>query len=519
LLVFSAIALLFVGILPAGALAPSRPAKRLVIGLSSEPIMLDPGQYQDLQSLRVISQIFEPFIEVAQDSYRKVPGLVERWQVSSDGLIYTFHLRRGVKFHDGSMWNAEVAKFNFDRQVDRNHPYYSMGTWSRAGTYLVPFIEKIEVADEYTLRMTLKTRNSSILDYLNHGIARMASMEAIKKWGREFPLHPVGTGPFKFVSWEKGVRLVLERNPDHWAGPPQIDQLTFVGIPEAPSRLAALRTGTIDVTLDVPVDDLARLQQDSRFQVKMQPTTQVLFIVFNFRSRLLEDRRIRHALNYAVDKEAIVRDILKNTGVVSKGPISPAFKEYFEPQLHGFPYNPARARQLLADSGWPADRVLTFLVPESGSGMQAPQAIGTVVQANLQAVGVRTRIQTYEWGTYLTRFRAPEGDLSMMSWNPPVGDPVVMLYSLLHTANTTPRGWNAGFYDNPQVDTIIDSYTQATSNFTRAALLKRLQTITQDDPPWVFIDHEVAGLVMARRVKNLSMHPNFMFIITKADVE
>ena len=513
-------ALAIPGLLLAMAAGEASAAKRLVVALPAEVVILDPPQYSDLNSERVMSQIFDPFIQVAEDGFRKVPGLVERWDISSDGLTYTFRLRRGVKFHDGSPWTAEAAKFNFDRQMDKNHPYYGTGTWTRAASYLVPFIERLEVVDELTLRMVLKARNAVMLDYLSHGMARMASMEAIKKWGKDFPAHPVGTGPFRFVSWEKGVRLVLEKNPQYWGGTPKVDELVFLAIPEASARFVAVKTGTADMTIDVPVDELAGLQRDQQFRVDMIPSTQVLFIVFNTKTKPLDDIRVRRALNLAVDKDTIVNEILKGTGVSARGPISPAFGDLFDRNLQGFPYAPDRAKQLLREASWPADRTLTFNVPESGSGMQAPQAIGTMIQANLQAVGVRTTMRTFEWGAYLTKFRAGEYDLGMLSWNlGVVGDPIIMLSGLLHSGGAPPKGWNSGGYAKPEVDGILDGYRNELVPARRGDLIRQVQRLTQDDPPWIYVDHQILPVVTSRKVKNLRVHPSLLFLLVGVDIE
>jgi peptide/nickel transport system substrate-binding protein len=345
-------------------------------------------------------------------------------------------------------------------------------------------------------------------------------MEAIKKWGRDFPAHQVGTGPFRFVSWQKGVRLVLEKNPGYWGGAPRLDELVFVALPEAATRFVAVKTGTADLTIDVPVDELANLQRAPGFRVELIPSTQVLFVAFNMRMKPLDDVRVRRALNLAVDKETIVTQVLKGTGVSARGPISPAFGELFDRSLPGFPYAPDRARQLLQEAAWPADRVLTFTVPESGSGMQAPQAIGTMIQANLQAVGVRTAVRTFEWGTYLARFRAGEYDLGMLAWNlGAVGDPVVMLSGLVHSGSLPPKGWNSGGYAKQELDGLLDAYRRELIPARRAELLRQAQRLTQEDPPWIYVDHQILPVVMSRRVKNVRVHPSLLFVLSRADVE
>src|SRR5687767_12714091 len=193
--------------------ATAQPAGTIVVGLVAEPVNLDPPQVTDLNSLRVSRRIVETLVTFPEESTQVVPGLAESWTVSRDGLSYTFKLRRGIKFHDGTPVNAAAVKFSIDRQIVPDHPAHKLGKYPFAGFFLGN-VKAVEAMDDATVRFVLKEPRASFLAVLTAGAASIVSPTAVMKWGADYPLHPVGTGPFRFVSWDRGQRVVLEKNPD-----------------------------------------------------------------------------------------------------------------------------------------------------------------------------------------------------------------------------------------------------------------------------------------------------------------
>jgi peptide/nickel transport system substrate-binding protein len=375
--------------------APPRDA--IVVGLLAEPVTMDPPQVTDLNSTRVIKRMFEGLTAQELGSYKIVPGLAERWDISKDGLLYTFHLRPNVRFHDGTPLTAEAVKFCFDRQLNEQGPFYKTGTYPYVRGFLGN-VAGVEVVNPSTVQIRLKSPLTPFLQYLAHHSLYVYSPEALKKWGKDMVKNPVGTGPFKLETWEPGVRVVLARNDHYWGGAPKVRQAIYVPIIEAQARLSAIKTGEIDLTMDVPPDSLDDLRKDPNIVVAETNSSAVWYVVLNTRHAVLKDRRVRQALNYAVNKEAIIRDILKGTAIVAVSPLSPVYGPYAEPGVQRYPYDPEKAKALLREAGYANGFDVTFFVPESGSGMQSPVEMGTVIQANLAAVGVRAKIQTMEWG-------------------------------------------------------------------------------------------------------------------------
>ncbi len=485
----------------------------IIVGLQAEPTSLDSVQISDYNSHRASYNIFDRLLEFKDESTEVEPGLAESWEISDDGLVYTLHLRKGIKFHDGTDFNAEAVKFNLERQFDPNHPYHDTGEFPYA-EFTWGMVDKVEVVDEYTVNITLKEIFAPFLNHLAMHPASIGSPEAIKKLGRDFSLQPVGTGPFKFVSWTPGVEVVLEKNPDYWGKPPNIDRVIFRPIIEDQSRLTELEAGGVNFIVNIPPDELARLKQDPRFTVVEQPGMHTWWVAFNHTRDPYKDTRVRQAMNYAVNKQAIVDNILKGTGLLAINPLPPVVWSYTD-DLQRYDYNPEKAKQLLAEAGYPNGFSCVFWVPESGSGMQQPVAMGTAIQADLKAVGIDCKIETFEWGTYLDKVIVPpekaEYDLMEMSWIGDNGDPDNHLYILLSGEQWPPAGFNMGYYKNEQVDALLREARTTLDRAKRTELYIQAQKLIAQDPPWITIDHETQIVVMDKKIKNFKLHPTGPF--------
>jgi peptide/nickel transport system substrate-binding protein len=489
--------------------APPRDA--MVIGLLAEPVTMDPPQITDLNSTRVIKRMFEGLTAQELGTYKIIPGLAQSWDISKDGLTYTFHLRPNVTFHDGTPLTADAVKFCFDRQMNEQGPFYATGTYPYVKGFLGN-VAGVEVVNPTTVQIRLKAPLTPFLQYLAHHSLYIYSPEALKKWGKDVVKHPVGTGPFKLETWEPGVRVVLARNDQYWGGAPKIRQAIYVPIIEAQARLSAIKTGEIDLTMDVPPDSLADLRKDPDVVVAETNSSAVWYVALNTRHPVLKDRRVRQALNYAVHKDAIIRDILKGTAIVATTPLSPVYGPYHEDKTQRYPYDPEKAKALLKEAGYANGFDVTFFVPESGSGMQSPVEMGTVIQANLAAVGVRAKIQTMEWGAYLKKY-LDNPDMAEMSWNPSIGDPDHMMYMLL-SSDRFPPAFNAGYYQNDRVDDLLRRARTTVDEKARVPLYREAQKLVVEDAPWIFIDHGKQVIVHRKRVQGFKLHPNFDLVLT-----
>jgi peptide/nickel transport system substrate-binding protein len=506
------IGLVLLAVVAVSTATAAPPKDAMVIGLLAEPVTMDPPQITDLNSTRVIKRLFEGLTAQELGTYKIIPGLAQSWDISKDGLTYTFHLRPNVKFHDGTPLTAEAVKFCFDRQLNDQGPFYATGTYPYVKGFLGN-VAGVEVVNPTTVQIRLKSPLTPFLQYLAHHSLYIYRPDALKKWGKDIVKHPVGTGPFKLETWEPGVRVVLARNDQYWGGAPKVRQAIYVPIIEAQARLSAIKTGEIDLTMDVPPDSLADLRKDPDVVVAETNSSAVWYVALNTRHPALKDKRVRQALNYAVQKDAIIRDILKGTAIVATTPLSPVYGPYHEDKTVRYPYDPEKAKALLKEAGFANGFDVTFFVPESGSGMQSPVEMGTVIQANLAAVGVRAKIQTMEWGAYLKKY-LDGPDMAEMSWNPSIGDPDHMMYMLL-SSDRFPPAFNAGFYQNPRVDELLRKGRTTIDEKERIPLYREAQRLVVEDAPWIFVDHGKQVIVYRKRVQGFKLHPNFDLVLTQ----
>lgn len=490
-------------------------ASRIVIGLQAEPVTLDPAQLSDYNSSRAAMPMFEGLVRFEDGGTEIEPALAESWEVSEDGLTYTFIMREGVTFHDGTPVDAEAAKFSFERQIDPNHPYYDTGEFAYAD-FTLGMIESVEVLDPTTLQIRLSYSFAPFLSNMAMHAASLVSPAAVEQYGRDFSQNPVGTGPYRFVSWGRGTELILESNPEHWRGAPSVEQLIYRPIVEDQARLASFESGEIDFTVNLPVDDLPRLREDARFRFEEQAGMHTWYVVFNVTKEPFDDPRVRQAVAYAIDRQAIVEALLGGTGELAANFLPPVVWGYTE-DVQQYPYDPERAQELLAEAGYADGFTVDFWIPQSGSGMQQPVEMGTVIQDYLNRVGITVNLQQFEWGTYLDRVIVPEEqaeslpEMFEMSWIGDNGDPDNFLYILLSGDQFPPNGFNLGYYSNPEADELLRTARQTTDQEERVPLYEEVQRLIMADMPVVPVDHESQIVVMNSNIEGFIPHPTGVF--------
>jgi peptide/nickel transport system substrate-binding protein len=483
----------------------------LVVGMVSEAMSLDPGVGIDMGSATLMASIYEGLVRFKDGTLDVEPALATSWEVSDDALEYTFHLRQDVLFHDGTPFNAEAVKFHFERTLDENHPYYFTGPFPEQ-TFFFGALDHVEVVDDYTVKMVLAEPYGPFLGNLTAMTGGIASPTAIKEWEAEFGRHPVGTGPFKFVSWEPTQRIVLERNDDYWGGAPYLDGVVFRPITEAQVRYTELAAGAVDLIMDLPPDNIGDVESSPELQLLQQDTPHVWWLTLNTHLAPLDDVRVRQAVNYAVNKVAIVHDVLAGTGRVATQPIPPALSWAYSDEVQGYPYDPDKAMDLLKEAGYDPGVELVFWVPESGSGMQSPKAMAEAISADLAAVGITTRMEVMEWGTYVDEYYNGLGDrahMAEMSWNLMNGDPDLVMNMCFPSQFCPPNGWNAGCYQNEEVDDLVSLAAQSADREERARLYDQATRIIVEEAPWLFVDNMLQTAAATADLNGFILQPFF----------
>jgi len=484
------------------------PPNVLIVGQIAEPQSLDPHTVTATNDFRILVNIYDGLVRYKDGTLEVEPALAESWTISEDGKTYTFKLRQGVKFHDGSDVNAQAVKFNFDRMLRKDHPYYDTGPFPLSFNFSA--IDAVNALDDHTVEFKLKEPFAPFLSNLAYPTGLIVSPAAVEKYGKEYGRHPSGTGPFKFAEWQSNQRVVVERNSDYWDGAPALEAIVFRPIADANTRVAEMMAGGIDVMVEVPPDNLATFRQDQNFTVAEQAGPHVWFAILNAKTGAFKDKKVRQAANYAVNKDTLVNDVLQGAATVAAGPVPPAFnwvKETVEP----YPYDPDKAKSLLAEAGV-ENPELTFYVTEGGSGMLDPITMGAAIQADLQAVGFKVKIETYEWNTFLGRVNPGlegKADMAEMAWM--TNDPDTVPYLTLRSdAMPDMGGFNSGYYSNPQVDELLEKARISTDQAERGKLYGQIQKIVHDDAPWLFVANWKQNAVTTAAVQGFKLQPSFL---------
>ncbi|MCJ8518730.1 peptide/nickel transport system substrate-binding protein [Pseudorhizobium tarimense] len=484
------------------------PPNVLIVGQIAEPKSLDPHAVTATNDFRILVNLYDGLVRYKDGTLEVEPSLAETWTISDDGKTYTFKLREGVKFHDGSDFNAEAVKFNFDRMLKEDHPFHDTGPFPLAFNFSA--VEAVNVIDENTVEFKLKEPFAPFLSNLAYPTGLIISPAAVEEYGKDFGRHPSGTGAFKFTEWQSNQLVAAERNENYWDGAPSLEAVVFRPITDSNTRVAEMLAGGIDIMVEVPPDNLASFKSDSNFKVAEQAGPHVWFGILNTKEGPFADKRVRQAANFAVNKETLVNDVLQGTATVAAGPIPPAFN-WVNSSVEPYPYDPERAKQLLAEAGV-EDPKLTFYVTEGGSGMLNPVTMGAAIQADLEAAGFAVTIESYEWNTFLGRVNEgleSKADMAEMAWM--TNDPDTLPYLTLRTeALPANGGFNSGYYSNPELDQLLERARRSTDQSERAELYAQVQEIVHDDAPWLFVANWKQNAVTTAAVEGFELEPSFL---------
>ncbi len=485
------------------------PPNVLVVGQIAEPQSLDPHAVTAVNDFRILVNIYDGLVRYADGTLEVEPALAESWDVSDDGITYTFQLRQDVEFHDGTPFNAEAVVFNFERMLDEDHPYHDTGPFPLA--FYFGEVDTVEATGEYEVTFTLSEPFAPFLSNLAYPTGLIISPEAVRQHGEDVGRSPAGTGPFQFEEWVANSRVTVLRNDNYWEGAPDLEAVIFRPITDANTRVAEMMAGGIDLMVEVPPDNVRGFRDDPLFTVYEEAGPHLWFLILNLKEGPMQSREVRQAINYAIDKESLVNDVLQGTATVAAGPTPPAFNWAYNEDLDPYPFDPDRARELLAEAGYEgAD--LTFYVTEGGSGMLDPLSMGAAIQADLSDIGLNVSIETYEWNTFLGRVNPGlegKADMAQMAWM--TNDPDTLPFLALRTeAWPDQGGFNSGYYSNPEVDDLLTRARQSTDLDERAELYKAMQAIVHEDAPWAFIANWQQNAVATDQVQNFRLQPSFL---------
>ncbi len=444
--------------------------------------------------------VYDGLVRFTQEM-RIVPCLAESWNVASDGRTWTFKIRRGVPFQDGTPLTAQAVVEDLQREIDPRTNPGNRPLWDPIGS--------VAALDPVTVRIVTKEPYGALLNTLAHGSALIASPQAVARSGPEYKWHPVGTGPYEVERWDVGTQLSMVRTPRYWDGRPGFDRIVLRNVPDPATRVAMIRSGQAQVAEGIPPEHADELRVPG-LTVIVKPALRTFGMGINLNRPTLQDIRVRHALNYAVSKDLIVKALFRGTATVLHSPLAPQASGYAD--LGPWPYDPPKARTLLEEAGWmPAPPIgvrvkdgkslqLTLLTPQ-GAFPHDVEVIETLADY-LRNVGFEPHFLYVEPAVFWDHLLIPPDqytwDLVLFGFNPGNGDGGYHLDSLYRSnpdRQHRPRVWNLTWYSNPQVDAWLTEGSRAIDPKARAAVYARVERQVWNDAPylWLYAENVIAA--------------------------
>ncbi len=503
------------------ALMASAEAKTLVYCSEGSPEGFNPALYTAGTTFDASSrQVFNRLVEFERGTTRIVPALAESWDVSEDGLTYTFHLRAGVAFHTTAAFtptrdfNADDVVFSFARQLDPEHPYHKVS----GGSYeyfvsmaMDELIRSVEKVDEHTVRFHLNQPEAPFIANLGMDFASIHSKEYADQLlaagtPEKIDLEPVGTGPFQLLAYQKDAVIRYKAHPDYWAGKAPIDDLIFAITPDPSVRYQKLRAGECHVMPYPNPADLEAMRNDSEIKLLEQEGLNVGYLAFNTQKAPFDDKRVRQALNMAVNKQAIIDAVFQSAGRAAKNPIPPTIWSYNE-NVKDYPYDPGRAKEMLAAAGYAGGfETDIWAMPVQRPYNPNARRMAELIQADFAQVGVKARIVSYEWGEYLKRSKDGEHETVLLGWTGDNGDPDNFLFVLLG-CEAAKGGANRARWCNREFDDLLRAAKRTSDVAARTRMYEEAQLIFKEEAPWITIAHSVVFKPVRKEVVDFRIDP------------
>ena len=483
----------------------------LVVASGADAVTLDPGVSFDGQSPLLWRNVYEGLIEYKEGTLEFVPQLAESYEVSADQTVYTFKIRRNVKFTDGEPLNAAAVKFNIERQIGVKQGI----------AFALSSVSSIETPDDFTVVLKLSAPFDAFLSaFAALYTVKMISPKAIREnekdgdhaqaWLRD---NMVGTGPYVMRSYKQSQQAVLERNPDYWRGwdGDHFQRVVVRYVHEASTERLMLEQGEIDVALYLPEDVVEALDGKPGIVITNEPAFNLYYLVFNCKKGPTADASVRRALAHGLNYDSFIKDVLRGKAKQAHGSIPSTFVGYAA-DTTAYAYDPEKAKKMLADAGYPGGGFKLQYVYETGYFWKRP--LGELLQANMKDLGIEVEIQELSpsaWAGLLSNPDSADHCFGLVWW-PTLATPYDYMWSLFHTAAQGNAGYNWGYYSNPEFDKLLDAGAAETDEKKRMALYAQAQHLLVTDSPALFIYEKNYRLPMSEKIAGFVF--NGMYIET-----
>lgn len=471
---------------------------------------LDPADVDDGESVNTMAQIFEGLLGFKPASLEVEPRLAESYQISADGLTYTFKIREGIRFHDGVPLNAETAAFSFLRQLDPKHPAHLSDASFQYWSLLFSAVEAVRVVDEMTLEFGLSRADAAMVSAFASFPAWLISPGAFETYGEAMASHPIGTGPYRFVSWKPNQAVIFERNNDYWSeSKAGFQRLVMRSIPLNATRLSELKSGQIDGLDGLQPSELSGLDQDPHFVVHHRPGVNVGYLAFSGFSQPLESPDVRRAIAMAIDREALVELALNGYGSVADYPLPPGFLGIPSETLR-LRHDPEAAKSIISNHPEVTARPIqlaTFTEPRLY--FPDPARIASLIRSDLEAIGLKVEIVTREFKSHLHFTRRGEFDMALLGWMADTPDTSNFLDTFLHSRSAVMgSATNISFYRNPEMDQLLEDALRVSDPEERARFYGEALGLWERDLPLIPLVHGDQIAVMRKEIVGYELHPS-----------
>ncbi|APG27105.1 peptide-binding protein [Syntrophotalea acetylenivorans] len=486
---------------------PPAAGDTLIIGSGADAVTLLPVLASDGTSSDINGLVYNGLVRYDKDLNIEA-DLAERWEISPDNLTITFHLRQGVRWHDGAPFTAEDVLYTYQLLIDPKTPTAYAERYRQ--------VASAQVLDAHTFRVRYHKPLATALISWAFSVHPRHLLEGTEITKSPLASHPVGTGPYRFVAWKRGEKIVLEANPDYYEGPPYIHRVLYRVIPDASTMFLEMQSGGLDYMGLTPLQ--YAMQTDTpafrrRFRKYRYPAFAYTYLGYNLRRPIFQDKRTRQALSFAIDKQEIIDGVLLGLGQVASGPYKPGSWVH-NPEVAPYRYDPNRARTLLAEAGWQdsdGDGVLdrngqslSFTIVTNQGNDQRVKA-GEIIQRRLSEVGVKVKLQVVEWAAFLKEFINPGNfDATILGWSGGI-DPDV--YNVWHSSKTGPGELNFIAFKNAEVDHLLEAGRRTYDQDERKLVYDRFQEILAEEQPYTFLYVPESLPVVAARFRGIEPAP------------
>lgn len=462
---------------------------KLTVALSADAISLSPYVVNDVQSSNIQAQIYDTLIKV-DDEGNITPDLAESYE-QPDNVTYTFSLKKGVKFHNGEELKASDVVFSLKQAAASENISHIFGSIDA---------DSFQTPDDYTVTFKIKTPNPGFLLGLSHTGGSIVSEKAFQEAGEGFGQNPVGTGPFKFVSWSKNNQIVLERNDDYFGEKAKVKDLTFRVITEATNRAIELESGGVDLAYGISSTDISRIEENQDLQLFRKIDNSTVYIGLNTEKKPFTDVRVRQAISYAIDTKSVVETAYRGVGKPAVGPIAPNVK-YSDPDLKLHEYNVDKAKQLLKEAGYPDGFTTTVLLNNN----QTRVDMLTIVQSQLKEVGITLEIKVLEWGAYIQALANNEHEIMVLGWTCQTPDPDMAIYAPFSSKTIQGGGGNYARYTTPELDALIEKGRELPDSDERRDVYYQIQKLIVEGAPWIFLNNGEQVVGASKKVQDFDI--------------